>query len=78
MTPLEILEYKVHWMNEGGYPVKIHSDLDIKGKDWCRKYLQRTQWSFSPYTDVYEHTFWFEDKKSSNLFTEKFKDWIIE
>lgn len=78
MTPIEIHEYKLKWMQSGAFPVKLHSDLDIRGKEWCRKYLQRTQWSFSLYTGVYEHTFWFEDEKNSNLFKKEFKDWIIE
>jgi hypothetical protein len=32
-----------------------------QGKAWCRKCLQRHQWSVSIWTAVYEHTFHFEN-----------------
>jgi len=61
MTPQEIAEYKANW--KPGFIVKLHSDLDWKGKDWCRKNLERHQWSMSSYTDIYEHTFHFENEE---------------
>ena len=77
MTPQEIAEYKQRWMSAGNNnPVRLHSDLDVAGKDWCRKYLERHQWSFSKYTDHYEHTFYFEDVKHSQLFAQEFYDWV--
>ena len=72
-TPLEIAEYKQRWMMRGGYPVSLHSDLDWKGKTWCRKNIERHQWSFSPWTDVYEHTFWFEDESNAEQFNNEVK-----
>lgn len=78
MTPQEIFEYKNKWLTNGGHCVRIHSDLDIEGKNWCRKNLERHQWSFEKYTDVYEHTFCFEDLKASQLFEQEFHDWIIK
>ena len=77
MTPQEIAEYKQRWMNSGNnYPIKIDSDLDIEGKYWCRKNLERHQWSFGKYTDHYEHTFYFEDQLMSQQFAQEFYDWV--
>lgn len=69
-TPQDISEYKQRWKPRG-YSVPVHSDLDWRCKDWCRKNLQRHQWSMDVYTDVYEHTFWFELEEHSKLFTEQ-------
>lgn len=66
MTPVEIHEYKIKW--KPGYIVKIHSDLADSGKTWCRRRLQRHQWSMTEWTDVYEHTFHFEDKEVAQNF----------
>lgn len=76
MTPQEVFEYKSRWKSAGGYPVKIHSDLDWRGKDWCRRNLERHQWSFSSYTAVYQHTFWFENFLHAQQFEQEFIDWI--
>lgn len=76
MTPLEIAEYKMRWMREGGHSVRLHSDLDVAGKDWCRKNIERHQWSFEAYTAIYQHTFYFEDLLISQQFSQEFHDWI--
>ena len=69
MTPLEISEYKQRWMARGTcYPVRLHSDLADKGKTWCRQKLERQQWSVSIWTNVYEHTFFFEYKHDADEF----------
>jgi hypothetical protein len=68
-TPQEIAEYKQRWKMRGEYfSVPIHSDGDWRGKSWCRKNLQRQQWSFSTYTGVYEHTFYFENESDALKF----------
>lgn len=67
-TPQEITEYKCKWMMKGPKPVRLHSDLVISGKDWCRKHLQRWQWKMNTYTDVYEHTFFFENDEYAQAF----------
>jgi hypothetical protein len=72
MTPQEINEYKMRWRPDA-WSVGLHSDLDWKGKDWCRKNLERWQWSFDKWTDVYEHTFRFEYQSDANAFREQFK-----
>ena len=78
MTPQESFEYKNRWLSADGHPVRIHSDLDWRGKDWCRKRLERHQWSFSSYTAVYEHTFWFENQEYAQQFEQEFIDWIVK
>lgn len=74
VTPLEISEYKRNWAING-YPVRLHSDLDIQGKDWCRRHLERYQWSFSKFTNVYEHTFNFEREDDAIAFKAQFIQW---
>ena len=66
MTPVEMFEYKLNW--KPGYSVKLHSDWVDKGKTWCRKNLKRHQWSMTQWTDVYEHTFHFEDPSAGKEF----------
>lgn len=63
-TPLDISEYKMRW-KPNGFPVAVHSDLDWRCKDWCRKNLERHQWSMDLHTAVYEHTFWFEHESDA-------------
>jgi len=75
LTPQEISEYKMRWMRDGGYAVRLHSDLDWKGKDWCRKKLERHQWSMNSWTNVYEHTFYFELEDSAKEFAEQWPEY---
>lgn len=69
-TPQEISDYKTRWMQENPYLVTVNSDLDIPGKGWCRKNLPRHKWSMQTYTNVYEHTFYFEDESDAVRFSE--------
>lgn len=64
--PQDIFEYKNSW--KPGYTVPVHSDLDTQCKTWCRKHLQRHQWSMTAWTDVYEHTFHFESQEHAEQF----------
>jgi len=66
MTPQEVFEYKLKW--KPGHTVRLHSDLHTRGKDWCRRHLERQRWSMSIWTDVYEHTFHFERLEDANDF----------
>lgn len=75
MTPQQIFEYKSKWI-PNATSVDVHSDLAVKCKDWCRKNLERHQWSMNSYTAVYSHTFHFENPLSAKNFTEEFQDWI--
>lgn len=69
-TPQDISDYKMKW-RENAYTVPIHSDLDWRCKDWCRKNLQRKEWSMDTHTDVYEHTFRFEKEEHAKAFREQ-------
>lgn len=70
-TPQQISEYKQQWM-KNNHPVRLHSDKVIQGKEWCRRNLERWQWKMNTYTDVYEHTFYFEWDKDAKEFKEAF------
>jgi|TARA_R110002153_G_C13004815_1_gene465555 hypothetical protein len=71
MTPLEIADYKMRWMRDNPHSVRLHSDLTDKGKTWCRRHLERHQWKMNTWTNVYEHTFYFESKEQANLFEQQ-------
>jgi hypothetical protein len=70
MTPNEQFDYKLSW--KPGYIVRLHSDLDTQGKLWCKRKLERHQWSFTAWTNNYEHTFHFESKLVSQQFAHEF------
>jgi hypothetical protein len=77
MTPQEIAEYKQRWMSTGNTnPVRLHSDLADQGKTWCRRQLERHQWSMTTWTAVYEHTFFFEDVRVAQNFEMEFSNWV--
>lgn len=75
MTPQEIFEYKNAWKPHS-FQINLHSDLHIDCKDWCRKHLERWEWSMDTYTHVYAHTFHFEKEEYANAFKEKFAEWV--
>ena len=70
MTPQEIADYKQQWMQDC-FHVRLHSDLDVQGKDWCRRNLERWQWKMNTYTNVYEHTFYFELEEHALTFSQQ-------
>lgn len=74
MTPQEQHDYKLKWLP--GYPVRLHSDLDVQGKTWCKRNVERHQWSFTTYTNVYEHTFHFELEEHANEFAKQWPEYI--
>lgn len=74
LTPQQLFDYKQNW-RPNAYCVRIHSDLADRAKWWCRKNLERSQWSMDTWTDVYEHTFLFKDDMDKEAFTEEFKKW---
>lgn len=67
MTPIEIDDYKTTWL-KNAHVVTVNEDLDVDGKSWCRKNVERHRWSFSRYTDIYEHTFYFENAQTAKDF----------
>ena len=66
MTPQQIFDYKLGW--KPGFSVRLHSDLHVDGKHWCKRNLEKQQWSFDTWTDVYEHTFRFELEEHAKQF----------
>ena len=75
MTPQEVFEYKRRWL-EHSYQVDVHSDLDVQCKAWCRGNLNRWEWSMDAYTDVYSHSFYFENDLHGKEFARKFAQWV--
>ena len=75
MTPQEISEYKMRWMRDSSHSVRLHSDLDTQVKTWCRRNLQRHQWKMNTWTNVYEHTFYFENSEHANLFEQQWPEY---
>jgi hypothetical protein len=78
MTPQEISDYKRKWKMSGPYVVKVHSDLYIAHKDWCRRNADRHQWSMDTFTASYENTFFFEFNAHAIAFAYAFKKNVIE
>ena len=60
MTPIETFEYKQKW--KPGYIVRLHSDLRMQGKDYCKIQMMKHQWDIQEFTDVYEDTYLFENR----------------
>lgn len=69
MTPLEISQYKIKWMSsENYYSVPVHIDFDSEARNWCKKFLEKHQWGVTRYTDLFEHTFHFENQLHQQSF----------
>ena len=75
MTPQERADYKMRWMATENNSVRLHSDLDAEGKTWCRRNLERHQWSMTTWTYPYEHTFFFELKEHAEDFSTLWPDY---
>lgn len=67
LTPLEVVDYKNRWRTSAT-KVRTHSDIVDTAKTWCRRNLDRWEWSMTAYTDVYEHTFEFELVENGHAF----------
>lgn len=77
MTPQEIFEYKQRWRAQA-CAVPIHSDFDWQAKDWCRKNMERHQWSMDAWTGPYEHTMLFEHLHNAQQFMRDFSNATAE
>ena len=78
MTPVEISEYKQKWMRtEKNHPVRIHSDLRSRAKDFCKVQMHVCQWVHRQHTNVYEDTFFFQHIQDANSFSKYFEEWVI-
>lgn len=69
MTPVEVFEYKQRW--KPGYSVAVHSDKEKACVSWCKQ-LGKHEWDVSKWTDVYEHTFHFENTIAGQNFEMEF------
>ena len=66
MTPQEMNDYKRKWMMETAYEVQVDMDSDVWGKDWCRKNMERIDWSFDKHTRPDDsHTFYFKNENDA-------------
>jgi hypothetical protein len=78
MTPQEITDHKRKWKIDNPHVVKVHSDLCIAHKDWCRRNADRHQWSMDSFTAPYENTFFFEFNAHAIAFAYAFKRNVID
>jgi hypothetical protein len=72
MTPQQISDYKMRWMRDSAILVQVHSDWSEEAKAWCLDNLNKWEWKLKEWTDVYEHTFYFENK----LFAKEFAKFL--
>ncbi len=70
-TQEQISSYKEAWRNKG-YVVQVPSNMDVKGKDWCRHKLERWSWSMEAFADEGHHEFVFEHETTANRFAKQF------
>jgi len=78
MSPQEISDHKRRWKMSSPCVVKVHSDLYIAHKDWCRRNTDRHQWSMDAFTAPYENTFFFEFNAHAIAFAYAFSRNVIE
>jgi len=43
MTPQKRFDHKLQWMGIDSNAVKLHSDREFDGKQWCKKNLEQHQ-----------------------------------
>lgn len=67
-THEQISNYKQEWI-PNGFVVRVESDLDVKGKDWCRHNLERWMWSMEAFVDNNHHKFIFEHEEDATDFS---------
>jgi len=76
MTPQELSDYKRNWLSKIPHCVQIDVDSHIWGKDWCRKNLERHQWSFDKYTQPDDsHTISFEHLEDAENFVKAYREY---
>lgn len=65
-TPQEIDDYKKTWYP--GYAVNYHTDLKYEAKNWVKEHVRQYSYKHHTYTDVYQHTYHFENHLDANDF----------
>ena len=73
MTPIEIFEYKMKWMDANNNATPFHSDHRQKAKDWCKANVKTKHWHHIKFSNVYEDTMYFEYATDSELFSNYLK-----
>ena len=58
----------MQWKRNGGYVVKLHSDVRLSAVDWCRFYMRVESWEYKKYTASYQDTYWFEFERDAKAF----------
>jgi len=48
--------------------VRLHSDLRHTARDWLKERLQKHEYDYTEYSDVYEDTIHFENERTSQVF----------
>ena len=77
MTPRDIFEYKQRWTRDnGGYSVRLHSDIRSRGTEFCKTHLMKHQWDFKIYSGAYEDTFLFEHKHHAEEFKKQWPEFV--
>jgi peroxiredoxin len=71
MTPQQRFDHKISWMRNATL-VTIHSDNEHAAKRWCKRNAQQHQWHCVRYTDMYEHTFYFEQMHTAKAFEQEY------
>lgn len=71
MTPIQLFEYKQRWKHRA-YSVRLHSDLEREGIEYCSVQMYKQQWGLIKHTNVYEHTFIFEHRQDALAFEKHF------
>lgn len=73
MKPFEQFWYKQSW--KPGYVVKLHTDLQLEGKTWCKENIQAHRWYIEKHTESYYHSYHFELEKSALDFYNKWPEY---
>jgi hypothetical protein len=74
-TPQEIFEYKREWLNQTAYEVQVDMDSDVWGKDWCRRNVERIDWTFDKHTRPDDsHTFSFKEETVAEEFLSAYRE----
>jgi len=71
MTPQEIFEYKQKWKPRC-FDIQVHSDKEQEAIQWCKNFCESEEWNLLTWTDVYEHTFIFEQAIHAQAFAREY------
>ena len=78
MTPQQISDYKMRWMRDTAIEFPIHSDMADESKSWCVDNLNKWEWKLTEWTNIYEHTFYFENELFAKEFGKFLDNYFME